>query len=223
MFCGRRKIFNSLFALVLMDDKRELFLKVFRKAQKKYGNNSKRLAGESWKHDWQTLLATICSAQNRDEVTIPVCEEFFAKFNTLEKIAGADEKAILKAIRRINYCESKAKYLKKTARILIDEYGGKVPSEIDGLVKLPGVGRKTANLVITEIHKKPGITVDTHVHRISNVVGLVETKTPHETELALMKIAPRHYWGKINRLFVLWGKEVPGRDKEKLLKKLEEQ
>ena len=87
---------------------------------------------------------------------------------------------------------------------------------------MPGVGRKTANLIIVEIHNKDGLCVDTHVHRLSNVLNLVKTKTPHETEFALKEIAPKKYWSKINRIFVLWGKDAPGRDKSKLLKKLEE-
>ena len=84
------------------------------------------------------------------------------------------------------------------------------------------MGRKTANLVLAEIHSKDAICVDTHVHRFSNVLGLVTTKTPHETEIALQKIAPRDYWSKINRIFVLWGKDVRGRDKKRLLNKLDE-
>ena len=92
---------------------------------------------------------------------------------------------------------------------------------IEELVELPGVGRKTANLVIAEVHDGDGICIDTHVHRISNVLGLVKTKNPTETEFALMKIAPRTYWSRINRLFVLWGKSVGGRDRKKLLAALE--
>ena len=103
------------------------------------------------------------------------------------------------------------------AKFLLRITGGRVPDDIGELVKLPGVGRKTANLVLSEVHAKEGICVDTHVHRISNVIGLVNTKMPTETEFALMKIAPRKYWSRVNRLFVLWGKEVPGRNKKRLL------
>jgi endonuclease-3 len=168
------------------------------------------------------LLATICSAQNRDEVTIPVMERFFEKFNALEKIAGAHVEAIKKYIRSINYYENKAKYLKETARILLEKFNGRVPSKMEELIELPGVGRKTANLVLSVIHKQDTITVDTHVHRLSNVLGLVNTKTREKTEKELEKIAPRKYWRRINRIFILWGKDVPGRDKRKLLKKLDE-
>jgi endonuclease-3 len=203
-------------------DKKRHFLKIFRKAEKKYGKSVKRLAAEGWDKPWKMLLVTICSAQNRDEVTIPVMEAFFKKFNTLEKIAGAHVEAIKKYIRAINYCESKAKYLKETARMLLDKYGGKVPDDMEKLTEFPGVGRKTANLVLSVVHGKDGITVDTHVHRISNVFGFVKTKSRDKTEEELKKIAPKKYWSKINRLFVLWGKQVPGRDKKRLLAKLEE-
>lgn len=201
--------------------KRELFLKIFKKAEKKYGKKEKRLAGEGWDRPWKVVLVTICSAQNRDEVTIPVMENFFKKFDSLEKIAGAHVKAIRDKIRSINYCESKAKYLKESAKILKNDFGGEVPNNIEDLTKLPGVGRKTANLALSEIHGMDTITVDTHVHRLSNVLGLVKTKTRDKTEDELKRIAPKKYWSRINRLFVLWGKDVPGRDKKRILSKLD--
>jgi len=92
---------------------------------------------------------------------------------------------------------------------------------MEELLAFRGVGRKTANLVLTTIHNKDSICVDTHVHRISNVLGLVKTKTPEQTEYALKKIVPKKYWSRINRLFVLWGKSVSGRDRERLLRGLE--
>lgn len=203
-------------------DKKKLFLSVFRKAERKYGANEKRLAGEGWAADWQTLVATIYSAQSRDETTIPVMENVFRKWDSLEKFANAPLEEIMKMTKRLNYYRTKSRNAKGCALMLLAEFDGKVPSEMNDLLRLPGVGRKTANLVLTEIHNGEGICVDTHVHRISNVLGLVKTKTPHETELELMKIAPRKYWSRINRLFVLWGKETPGRDKERLMKKLGE-
>jgi len=205
-----------------IEDKKKEFLEIFEKAERKYGKSAKRLAAEGWDADWKVLLVTICSAQNRDEVTIPVMEKFFEKFNTLEKIAGAHVEAIKQGIQSINYNENKAKYLKETARILLEKYNGRVPDKIEELVELPGVGRKTANLVLSVIHKRDTITVDTHVHRLSNVLGLVNTNTREKTEKELEKIAPKKYWSKINRIFILWGKDVPGRDKEKLMKKLGE-
>ena len=202
--------------------KKEEFLRVFRLAERKYEKSEKRLAGEGWGAAWKTLIATIMSAQSRDETTILIGERLFKRYGTLEKLANARYADVYKIFSGLNYNKTKAKHVIAAAKILISEFNEKVPDSIEELVKLPGVGRKTANLVLTKEHGKDGITTDTHVHRISNVIGLVKTKTPNQTELALMKIAPRKYWSRINRLFVLWGKEVSGRDRKKLLRKLEE-
>jgi len=203
-------------------DKRDYFLKIFKKAEKKYGKYDKRLAGEGWKYDWQTLIATIMSAQSRDETTIPIAEKLFKKYDNLNKLSEAKYDDVLNIFKSLNYNRTKAKNAIGTARYLIMHFKGKVPDDLDKLVEIPGVGRKTANLVLSEIHDKDSITVDTHVHRISNVLGIVKTKNPSKTEYALMKIAPKKYWSRINRVFVLWGKEVPGRDKKRFLEKLEE-
>ena len=203
-------------------NKTKYFLEVFKKAERKYGKISKRLAGDDWEKDWQTLMATIMSAQTRDEVTIPVAERLFKRYKSLESLSGAKIKDILSVIRSVNFSKTKAKNVVLSARYLIDNCNGRVPDSVDELVKMPGVGRKTANLVLSEVHKKDGITVDTHVMRLSNVLGFVKTKNPTETEYALMKIAPRKYWSRINRIFVLWGKDVRGRDRGKLMNKLKE-
>lgn len=203
-------------------DKRAYFLKIFKLAEKKYGKLEKRLAGDGWEKDWQTIIATIMSAQTRDEVTIPVAEKLFVKYSSLDKLANAMVNDVLKIIKPVNFSKTKAKNVVACARQLISDYNCRVPDKIDELVKLPGVGRKTANLVLSEVHAKDGITVDTHVHRISNVLGFVKTKNPTETEFSLMEIAPRRYWSRINRLFVLWGKHVRGRNRKKLLDALSE-
>ncbi len=203
-----------------MPSKKQLFLKIFHAAEKKYSKSTKRLAGESWEHDWQTLIATIYSAQSRDELTIPVMQETFKQLPTLKVYAAAPLSQIESLTKKINFYKTKSKNSKATAQKLLSEFNGKVPDTLEQLTTLPGVGRKTANLILSELHNKNSITVDTHVHRLSNVLGLVKTKTPHETELALQKIAPKKYWSQINRIFVLWGKEVRGRDKKKLLSRL---
>ena len=203
--------------------KRKEFIKIFRKAEEKYLNNKKRLAAEGWSAPWQTLIATIMSAQSRDETTIPIAEDLFKKYNNLEKLGNAKYKDVIKIFKSLNYNKTKAKNVIETAKILYQEFKSKVPDTLDELIKLPGVGRKTANLILAEVHKTDAICIDTHCHRLANVLELVKTKTPHQTELALQKIAPKQYWSRINRLFVLWGKDVPGRDKEKLLNKLNNQ
>lgn len=202
--------------------KREEFLRIFKKAEKKYGKSMKRLAGEGWGAGWKTLIATIMSAQSRDEMTILIARNLFKKYPSLEKLSEAKYSNVLKILKSLNYNKTKAKNVIASSKLLVFKFKGKIPDNIGDLMTLPGVGRKTANLILSEVHKKAGITVDTHVHRISNVFGLVKTKSRDKTEFELMKIAPRKYWSRINRIFVLWGKDVRGRDKRKFLKRLDE-
>ena len=202
--------------------RRREFLKVWRLAQKKYSGSTKRLAGEGWLYDWQLLVTTMMSAQNRDEITIPVAEALFKKYKSLSQLANANVSELKNDIKKINYNATKAKHIIETANILLNDFGGKVPSTRDDLVKLPGVGIKTANLVLAELYAQDAICVDTHVHRIANVFGFVNTKTPEQTEKELMLVAPRKYWNKINRIFVLWGQDVKGYDKHKFLEKLKD-
>ncbi len=198
-------------------ERRKLFLEIWGLAYKKYSSSSKRLAGEGWDADWKLLLTTILSAQNRDEVTIPVAEALFKKFDSLQSIASSDVSDLKQSIIRINYNESKALFLKKTANILINDFNGRVPRNAEDLIKLPGVGIKTANLVIAELFGDDAICVDTHVHRISNVFGFVNTKTAEQTEQELRLVVPKKLWSKVNRIFVLWGQDVRGYDKQKFL------
>ena len=198
-------------------DKQAYFLNIFRKAKAKYGLDERRLAAEDWKEHWQTLIATIMSAQSRDTTTIPIAESLFRKYPTLSKLAGAKYLDVLKIFKSLNYNKTKAKHVIEAAKFIISKFKGKLPSKMEQLTKIPGVGRKTANIVILEVHRKPAIAVDTHVHRLSNVLGLVKTKTPEQTERELKKFVPKKYWADINYIFVRWGQDVPGRDKKKLL------
>lgn len=202
-------------------NKQQRFLHIFKKAQAKYGSSKYRLAADGWREDWQTLIATIMSAQSRDETTIPIAENLYKEYPSLDALAGASFEEVLQIFKSLNYNKTKAKNVIAAAEYLLMHHQGRVPRTIEELIEIPGVGRKTANLVLSEIHAKEAICVDTHVHRLSNVLGFVKTKTPHQTELALQKVAPRKYWSRINRILVLWGKEVPGRDKERLLRSLE--
>lgn len=206
--------------MLALEHRQKHFKEVFALAQKKYSKSKYRLAGEGWEHIWQTLIATIMSAQTRDETTIPVAENLFKKFPTLQALAKAEVKDVRIMIGAVNYCNTKAKHIVETAQLLLEKYDGVVPQTIDELITLPGVGRKTANLIIAECYNKDGICVDTHVHRISNVFGFVQTKSPAETEMELMKVAPKKLWKHINRIFVLWGKEVTGYNEEDFLNAL---
>jgi endonuclease III len=197
--------------------KQKEFIELFEKVKKHYQNENKRLAGEGWETNWQTLFATIMSAQTLDETTIPAAEELFKQFKDLQSFAVSDPEDVKKIIKRVNYNNTKARHLVLAARHLLENHKGIVPNNIEDLIKIPGVGRKTANLVLGECFQKDAICVDTHVHKISNMFGFIKTKTPNETEIELMKLLPTKYWNQINRYFVLWGKEKPRYDKESLL------
>jgi endonuclease-3 len=108
----------------------------------------------------------------------------------------------------VGFYRTKARQILATSRILLDRHGGEVPAEMEALLALPGVGRKTANLVVTVAYGRHGICVDTHVHRISNRFGLARTKTPEETESVLRRVLPRRYWIEYNGILVTWGQNV---------------
>lgn len=154
------------------------------------------------------LIGTILSARTKDENTAKVVKKLFAQYETARKLASAKTKDIEKIIRSIGFYHVKAKRIIEVAKIIQTQYGGKVPDSLDELVKMPGVGRKTANCVLVYAFEKPAIPVDIHVHRISNRLGLVNTKTPEETEFALIEKIPKKYWLEINDTFVMYGQNI---------------
>jgi len=161
------------------------------------------------RHDpFEILVSTVISLRTKDEVTGAASKRLFAIANTPERLARTSIRTIEKAIYPAGFYKTKARNLKTIARELEEDYGGVVPDTIDELLKFKGVGRKTANLVITLGYGKDGICVDTHVHRVSNRLGLVKTKTPEETESALMDVLPRTYWIGYNELLVSFGQQV---------------
>lgn len=154
------------------------------------------------------LIGTILSARTKDESTTKVVKQLFSKYKTPKELASAKLKDIEKIIRPIGFFHVKSKRIIEVAKIIDSEYKGKVPNNLEELVELPGVGRKTANCVLVYAFEKPAIPVDIHVHRISNRLGLVETKTPEETEVALMKKIPKKFWLEINDTFVMYGQNI---------------
>lgn len=154
------------------------------------------------------LIGTILSARTRDENTSLVVKKLFAKYKTARALARAKVSDVEKIIKSTGFYHVKARRIIKVASLIDSQYSGEVPNNLDELLKLPGVGRKTANCVLVYAFDKPAIPVDTHVHRISNRLGLVETKTPEETEFALMKKIPKKYWLKINDTFVMYGQNI---------------
>lgn len=159
------------------------------------------------------LLATVLSARTRDEQVLKVYPKLRAKFPTLQSLADAKASDIAASINEIGLFRAKAKSVKGIATALLRDHGGNVPSTLEALVALPGVGRKTANCVLCYAFKKPAIAVDVHVHRIMNRMGWVKTKRPEDTEQALMRLVPRDLWLHVNRVFVQFGRAVclPGR------------
>ena len=154
------------------------------------------------------LVSTVLSQRTRDEVTYPVSGRLFERFNSPETMALADVKEIEDLIKEVGFYRVKAQRIRQISQILLDEYGGKVPDNMINLLKLPGVGRKTANCVLAYAYSKDTIAVDTHVHRISNRLGLVNTKTPEQTEDALKMYIQQDMWKDINELFVKFGQEI---------------
>ncbi len=145
------------------------------------------------------------SLRTKDECTAAASARLFAIAPTPSDLLNLPEEKIARTIFPVGFYNTKAKNLKKISAILVGKYKGRVPDDLDELLKLPGVGRKTANLVITLGFAKPGICVDTHVHRITNRWGYVKTKTPKETEFALRQILPGKYWIVFNDLLVAYG------------------
>jgi endonuclease-3 len=148
------------------------------------------------------------SLRTKDDVTRRASDALLAHAPSASSLAEMPVERIARLIYPAGFYRTKAKNLRDSARLLIERHGGSVPSEMDELLALPGVGRKTANLVRNLGFGLPGICVDTHVHRISNRMAWVQTKTPGQTELALMDVLPRRYWIGINEILVRYGQAV---------------
>jgi endonuclease-3 len=166
------------------------------------------LAKQRERDPWAVLVSTILSLRTKDEVTIARSRALLEKAPNPKRLLKLGEKETARLAYPAGFYRTKAANLQKIAAILLDRYEGQVPSDMDALLALPGVGRKTANLVITEAFDMYGICVDIHVHRISNRAGWVETETPDKTEMALREILPKKYWKKINALLVRYGQKV---------------
>ncbi len=159
------------------------------------------------KHPYKTLISTLLSARTRDELTAKVAINLFKKAKNIKELSKLTQKQIEGLIYPVGFYKTKARHVKRLTEVILKDFKGKIPNTREDLVKLPGVGRKTANLVLNRAFGKPAIAVDTHVHRISNTLGWVKTKTPEETEKELMKIIPENKWVEMNRLFVSIGQQ----------------
>ncbi len=154
------------------------------------------------------LIGTILSARTKDENTAKVVKKLFSRYKTPKALAKAKVRDVEKLIKSIGFYHVKTKRIIQVASIIDSQYKGKVPANFEKLIELPGVGRKTANCVLVYAFDTPAIPVDTHVHRISNRLGLVDTKMPEETEMELRKKIPKKYWLQINDTFVMYGQNI---------------
>lgn len=157
---------------------------------------------------YRVLVATILSSRTKDDVTAAASARLFDRAPDVHRLAALTEDDIRELIYPVGFYQTKARHLVATAALLIERYAGCVPQTIEELVGLPGVGRKTANLVLAVAFGIPAICVDTHVHRIMNIWGYTKTRTPYETEMALRKKLPEAYWIKVNRLLVAFGQKI---------------
>jgi len=168
-----------------------------------------KISEDSREDPFQVLISTMLSAQTRDPVTHAASTRLFRAARTPAELAAVPPKRIEKLIYPVSFYRVKARAVKEASRQILDRFGGRVPDRMEDLLTLPGVGRKTANLVLLLAHaSRDNICVDTHVHRISNRLGWVRTKTPEQTEQALYRVVPRRFWPRVNLYLVTWGQNV---------------
>ncbi len=183
-------------------------IKILRKEIRHFGVPIVTEVSQRRRDPFEVLVTTILSLRTKDEVTREAARRLLDKVHSPQDIIDIEEQELARLIFPVGFYKTKAKNLKNISKDLIEKFKGRVPDDLDELLKLKGVGRKTANLVITLAFGKPGICVDTHVHRVSNRLGYVATKTPEATEMALREKLPRQYWIEYNDLLVTWGQNI---------------
>ena len=168
----------------------------------------KRLQLEEQGNPFKILIGTILSARTRDENTTKAVSSLFRKYKNAKELAEADIAEIRAIIRSVGFYNVKATAIKEVSKLIVEKFNGNVPHDIVHLLQLPRVGRKTANCVLVYGFNRAAIPVDVHVHRISNRLGLVDTKTPEQTEIDLGHAIDRKHWLKINQTFVMYGQNI---------------
>jgi endonuclease-3 len=159
------------------------------------------------KNPYKTLISTLLSSRTKDEVTLVASKRLFQTAPNIKKLNIMGQDKIEMLIYPVGFYKTKAKHLKELSKSVLNDFDGNIPKTRNDLMQLSGVGRKTANLVLNRAFGIPAIAVDTHVHRISNILGWVNTKNPEKTELELISFLPKHYWSRTNRLFVSIGRQ----------------
>lgn len=183
-------------------------LKKWRAAQERTDPSVTTVAEHYSNDPWAVLASTILSLRTKDEVTLKTSRALLEKAPNPKALLTLSEKETIALVYPAGFYKTKAANLHKIAGILLEKYGGEVPSDLETLLELPGVGRKTANLVLIEAFDKDGICVDIHVHRISNRAGWLSSKSPDETEMILRDILPKKFWKMLNALLVLYGQKL---------------
>ena len=187
----------------------DIIIKLLKQEIKQFENPIATEIGERTKNPFLVLISCILSLRTKDTTTGPVSLKLFEVADTPQKLAKIPLKKFQKIIKPVNYYITKSKRIKEISKMLIKKYKGKVPDNFDELMKFKGVGRKTANIVMTYgFFKKGYLPIDTHCHRIPNRLGWVKTKTPQKTEIELKKILPKKYWKDFNDIFVTFGQNI---------------
>lgn len=183
-------------------------LRILRKESKKWDVPVVTLTSVSSRDPFRVLISTILSLRTKDETTAGASKRLFSRADNPEKILALGEEKLREIIYPVGFYRVKAKNIISACQRLLDDYSSVVPEDIDELLKFEGVGRKTANLVVSLGYKKPAICVDIHVHRISNRLGYVKTADPYKTEIKLRGKLPRRYWIEYNSILVAFGQKI---------------
>jgi endonuclease-3 len=183
-------------------------VKILKKEYKRFKTPFVTIDAETTREPFRVLISTIISLRTKDNTTAEASNRLFKLASNPNDMLMLRIPQIEKALYPAGFYRVKARTIKEVCRELVDKYGSKVPSDLNELLKLKGVGRKTANLVVTLGYNKPGICVDTHVHRIFNRLGYIKTKNPDESEMELRKKLPKRYWIDINSLLVAYGQNI---------------
>lgn len=190
---------------MVANSKSEIAQKIFKLLEKEYPDAKPNL---NFNSPFELLIATILSAQCTDERVNIVTKDLFKHYKNAYDYLTVPLSKIEKEIFSTGFYKQKARNIKKTCKILVDKFNGEVPNDFDELVKLPGVGRKTASVVLGNAFNMPAIAVDTHVIRLSNLLGLVKSKDPKKIELKLKELLPKSYWIKTSHLLANHGRKV---------------
>jgi|TARA_B100001971_G_C18257310_1_gene583287 endonuclease-3 len=205
---GEKGFLNFFVFINFKMDKIEQIISILKRDYPKFRTPIVTEFAERTRDPFKVLISCLLSLRTKDETTAKASKRLFELGESPEEMVKLSEERIRDAIYPVGFYKTKAKRIKEICKRLIEEYESKVPDTIDELLKFKGVGRKTANLVVTQGYGKLGICVDTHVHRISNRLGLVKTKTPEKTEFALRELLPKEYWIVYNDLLVSYGQNV---------------